>query len=57
VKSGHSIEWNNFGIAETADVGRSWPKLIIKRRGDRNSCIVAGIILCIINDTLMQQGA
>jgi hypothetical protein len=46
-----------FGIAEAYDDGLLWPKLVVKRRSDRNSCIVDGIILCIINDMLMQQDA
>jgi hypothetical protein len=39
-KSGHSVQWNSFGIAETPDDGRLGPKHIVKRRSDRNSCII-----------------
>jgi hypothetical protein len=50
------MRWNSFGIAATPDDGRLRPKHVVKR-SDRNSCIVDGIILCIINDILMQQNA
>jgi hypothetical protein len=55
-KSGHSIQWNSFGIAETPDDGRLRPKHVVKGRSDRKSCIIDGIILC-IKDILMQQDA
>jgi hypothetical protein len=57
MKSGHFIQWNSFGIAETPEDGRLRPKHVVKRRGDRNSRVVDGIILCIINDILMQHDA
>jgi hypothetical protein len=44
--SGHSIQWNSCGIAETPDDVRLLPKHVVKGRSDRNRCIVDGIILC-----------
>jgi hypothetical protein len=43
-KSGHSVQWNS----ETPDDVPLGPKHVVKGRCDRNSCIVDGIILCII---------
>jgi hypothetical protein len=56
VKSGHSVEWNSSGLAETPDDGRLGPKHVVKGSSDRHSCSIAGIILC-IKDILMQQDA
>jgi hypothetical protein len=42
-KSGHSIQWNSFGIAETPDDDRLGPNLVMKGRSDRNSRIIGGI--------------
>jgi hypothetical protein len=56
LQSGHSIQWNSFGIAETPDDGCLRPKHVVKRKSDRNSCIIEGIILC-IKDILMQRDA
>jgi hypothetical protein len=52
-KSGHFIQWNSFGRAETADDGRLRPIHVVKGRSDINSCIVDGITLCIINESLL----
>jgi hypothetical protein len=49
VKSGHFLQWNIFGIAETPGNGRFGPKHVVKGRSVKNSCVVDGIILCIIN--------
>jgi hypothetical protein len=45
-KSGHSVQWNSFGIAETTDDGCLGPKHVVKERSDRNICIIDGITLC-----------
>jgi hypothetical protein len=39
-------QWNSFSIAETPDDGRLGPKHVAKGRGERNSCVIDGIILC-----------
>jgi hypothetical protein len=36
-------------MAETPEDGRLRPKHVVRGRGDMNSCIVNGIILCIKN--------
>jgi hypothetical protein len=40
------MQRNSFHITATPDDGRLWPKHFVKGRGDGNSCIVDGIILC-----------
>jgi hypothetical protein len=40
VRKGTLVQWNSFGIAETPDDGRLGPKHVVRRRSDRNSCIV-----------------
>jgi hypothetical protein len=46
--NGHSIQWNIFGITETPGGGRLRPKHVVKGRSDGSSCIVDGMISCII---------
>jgi hypothetical protein len=54
VKSGHSIEWNSFDIAETPDDGRLGPKYIVKGRSGRNICIIDGIMSILFIKELMK---
>jgi hypothetical protein len=46
-KSGHSLQWNSSGIADTPDDGGLGPKHVVKGRTDRNTYIIDGITLCI----------
>jgi hypothetical protein len=54
--SGHFIQWNSFGIAETPEDGHLRPKHVMKGRSDSNNCIVDGIILY-MKDILMEEDA
>jgi hypothetical protein len=50
--SGHSIQWNSFGLTETPDDDHLRPKHVVHGRSDVNSCIVDRIILCVRNGKL-----